>query len=73
VGADEGLEVNTHSQKSFIDSGTQGVFAVIPCRVFVFWFSPKNTEIKTYTTIIFPVVFYGFETWSLTVEEVLRL
>jgi hypothetical protein len=62
--------VNTHSQKSFIESGTQGMFAVIQCRVCVFWFSPQNTEIKIYTTIIFSVVFFGFETWSLTVKEV---
>ena len=29
----------------------------------------KNLKIKTYRTIIFPVVFYGCETWSLTLRE----
>jgi len=29
----------------------------------------KNLKIKIYITIIFPVVFYGCETWSLTLRE----
>jgi hypothetical protein len=29
----------------------------------------KNIKIKTYKTIIFPVVLYGCETWSLTLRE----
>jgi hypothetical protein len=29
----------------------------------------KNLKIKIYTTIIFPVVLYGCETWSLTLRE----
>jgi len=33
----------------------------------------KNTNIKTYRTIILPVVLYGCETWSLTVREEHRL
>jgi hypothetical protein len=33
----------------------------------------KNLKIKTYKTIILPVVLYGHETWSLTVGEEQRL
>jgi len=33
----------------------------------------KNTKIKIYRTIIFPVVLYGCETWSLTLREERRL
>ena len=33
----------------------------------------KKLNIKTYKTIILPVVLYGCETWSLTLEEVRRL
>ena len=29
----------------------------------------KNLKIKIYRTIIFPVVFYGCETWSLTLRD----
>ena len=29
----------------------------------------KNIKIKIYRTIIFPVVLYGCETWSITVTE----
>jgi len=29
----------------------------------------KNLKIKIYRTIILPVVFYGYETWSLTLRE----
>jgi len=29
----------------------------------------ENTKIKTYRTIILPVVLYGCETWSLTLRE----
>jgi hypothetical protein len=29
----------------------------------------KNTKIKTYKTIILPVVLYGCETWSLKLRE----
>jgi len=31
-----------------------------------------NVKIKICKTIILPVVFYGFETWSLTLREELR-
>ena len=33
----------------------------------------KNIKIKIYRTIIFPVVVYGCETWSLTLREERRL
>jgi hypothetical protein len=33
----------------------------------------KNFKIKIYRTIIFPVVLYGCETWSLTLREECRL
>ena len=33
----------------------------------------KMIKIKIYTTIIWPVVLYGFETWSLTLREERRL
>jgi len=32
-----------------------------------------NVKIKTYRTIILPVVLYGCETWSLTLKEERRL
>jgi hypothetical protein len=33
----------------------------------------KNLKVKTYRTIILPVVLYGCETWSLTLKEECRL
>jgi hypothetical protein len=33
----------------------------------------KNLKIRTYKTIILPVVLYGCETWSLTLREEHRL
>jgi hypothetical protein len=30
---------------------------------------PKKVKIKIYKTIIFPVVLYGYKTWSLTLKE----
>jgi hypothetical protein len=33
----------------------------------------KNIKIKIYRTLIFHVVLYGCETWSLTLREELRL
>jgi hypothetical protein len=33
----------------------------------------RNLNIKIYITIIFPVVLYGCETWSLTLREERRL
>jgi hypothetical protein len=33
----------------------------------------KNTKIRVYRTVILPAVFYGRETWSLTLKEEQRL
>jgi hypothetical protein len=33
----------------------------------------KNLKIKIYKTVIFPVVLYGYETWSFTLREEHRL
>jgi hypothetical protein len=33
----------------------------------------KNLKIKIYKTVIFPIVLYGCETWSLTLREEHRL
>jgi hypothetical protein len=40
---------------------------------YVFSSAIKNLKIKTYKTIILPVVLYGCETWSLTLREEHRL
>jgi len=33
----------------------------------------KNLKLKTYRTVIFPVVLYGYETWSLTLRKERKL
>jgi hypothetical protein len=33
----------------------------------------KNLKVRIYKTIILPVVFYGYETWSLTLRDEHRL
>jgi hypothetical protein len=33
----------------------------------------RNVKVKIYKTVILPVVFYGCETWSLTLREEHRL
>ena len=40
---------------------------------FLFRLLSKNLKIKIYKTIIFPVVWYGCETWSLTLREERKL
>jgi hypothetical protein len=40
---------------------------------FVFHSLPKNEKVKIYRIIIFPVVLYGYKTWSLTFREEGRL
>jgi len=40
---------------------------------FVFQVAIQKFKIKIYRTIIFPVVLYGCETWSLTLRKELRL
>jgi hypothetical protein len=37
------------------------------------YFTIKKLKIKIYKTVILPVVLYGCETWSLTLEEEHRL
>jgi hypothetical protein len=37
------------------------------------WWKRKNLKIRSYKTIILPVVLYGCETWSLTLREEHRL
>ena len=41
----------------------------------ILWFHPlsKKLKVNTYKSIILPVVFYGCETWSLTLREEHRL
>jgi hypothetical protein len=40
---------------------------------FAFNLLSKNVKIKGYGTIVFPVVLYGCETWSLTLREERRM
>ena len=40
---------------------------------FVFQFANQKVLIKIYRTVILPLVFYGCETWSLTLREEHRL
>jgi len=52
------------------------MLAIIRCRIFCLLdLLSKNLKIKIYTyrTIIFPVVLYGCETWSLTLREERKL
>ena len=50
------------------------MLAIIRCRIFCLpVYCPENVKIKTYWSIIFPVVVYGYETWSLTLREECRL
>jgi len=47
---------------------------IIRCRIFLSSsLLSKNVKIKTYRTIIFPVVLYGCETWALNLREERRL
>jgi hypothetical protein len=50
------------------------MIAIFRCRIFFLRVcSPKKSKIKIYRTIIFPLVLYGCETWSLTLREERRL
>jgi hypothetical protein len=49
------------------------MLAIIRCRTFVFQVAIQKFKIKIYRTIIFPVVLYGCETWSLTLQEERKL
>jgi len=54
--------------KSRGKSGNYSVQILLSCSL-----PSKNLKIKTYRTIILPVVLYGCETWSLTLREERRL
>jgi hypothetical protein len=45
------------------------MLAIFQSRNYVFQFTSQNIKTKIYRTIIFPVVLYDFETWSLTLRE----
>ena len=50
------------------------MFVIIRCRIFLSSrLLSKNTNIKIYRTIMLPVAWYGYETWSLTLREECRL
>jgi hypothetical protein len=50
------------------------MFAIIQSKIFCLPVSyQKNLKIKIHKTVIFPVVLYGCETWSLTLGEEHRL
>jgi len=50
------------------------MLGIIRCRIFRLRVCyPKNLKIKAYRNIILPVVFNGFETWSLTLRKERKL
>ena len=50
------------------------MLAIIRCNIFCLPVCySKNIKFKIYRTVIFPVVLYGRETWSLTLREKRRL
>jgi hypothetical protein len=50
------------------------MLAIIRCRIFGLpVLLSLNIKVKTYRTIILPVVLYGCETWSLTLRKERRL
>jgi len=61
------------SRKKLSEELNQGMLAIIQCRIFFLSLLSKNMKIKIDRTIILPDVFYGYETWSLTLREVCRL
>ena len=46
-----------------------GEFIWCQCKSFVVQVANQKLKIKIYRNIILPVVFYGYETWSLTLRE----
>jgi hypothetical protein len=52
---------------------SQGLLAIIRCRIFVFHFAIQKYKNEDIQTIILPVVLYGCETWSPTLLEEHRL
>jgi uncharacterized membrane protein len=57
--------------KSRLNSGNACYYSVQ--NIFSSRLISKNLKIKIYKTVILPVVLYGCETWSLTLEEEHRL
>jgi hypothetical protein len=49
------------------------MLAIIQSKIFCLPVSYKNLNIKIYKSVIFAVVVYGCETWSLTLKEEHRL
>jgi hypothetical protein len=49
------------------------MLAIIQSKIFCLPVSYKKLRIKTYKTVILPVVLYGCETWPLTLGEEYRL
>jgi hypothetical protein len=45
------------------------MLAIIQYKIFCLPVSYKKLKIKTYKTVILPVLLYGCETWSLTLME----
>jgi hypothetical protein len=45
------------------------MLATIQSRIFCLPVYSKNIKMRIYKTIIFPVILYGCETWSLTLRE----
>jgi hypothetical protein len=61
------IQIDIHDEiKSRMNSGNALSFSL---KAFVFPFHIKKLNIKTYKTVILPVLLYGFETWSLTLRE----
>jgi len=49
------------------------VYKTFGAESFVFQVAIQKLKIKIYRTIIYPVVLYGYEIWSLTLREERRL
>jgi hypothetical protein len=63
----------TLTNQNDIRDEIQGMLAIIQSKIFCLPISYKKLKIKTYRTVILPVVLYGCETWSLTLREEQRL
>jgi hypothetical protein len=51
----------------------QGMLPIIWCRIFCLSVCYQSVKIKIYSTVIFAVVLYGCESWSLTLRVECRL
>jgi len=56
-----------------VQNGTKECLLSFSAEFFVLSLLSKSIKIKIHRTIILPDVFYGCETWSLTLREVCRL